>query len=144
MKHLSNIGNCWSLSFVGLELWCLTPLSTIFQLYHRGQFYWMKETRVPGENHRSAASQPQFQLVNAYMNIAYKLVLIMLYRVHLASVRFELTTLVVIGTDCTGNCKSNYHTITTTTAPFSNEIQQCRNNNKMIHLPNIGLGIYGV
>ena len=26
---------------------------------------------------------------------------------------FELTTLVVIGTDCTGSCKSNYHTITT-------------------------------
>ena len=25
--------------------------------------------------------------------------------------------LVVIGTDCTGSCKSNYHTITTTTAP---------------------------
>jgi ketosteroid isomerase-like protein len=31
---------------------------------------------------------------------------------------FELTTIVVIGTDCTGSCKSNYHTITTTTAPF--------------------------
>ena len=30
---------------------------------------------------------------------------------------FELTTLVVIGTDCTGNCKPNYHTIGTTTAP---------------------------
>jgi hypothetical protein len=29
---------------------------------------------------------------------------------------FELTTLVVIGTDCTGSCKSNYHTINTTTA----------------------------
>ena len=27
---------------------------------------------------------------------------------------FELTTLVAIGTDCTGNCKSNYHTIMTT------------------------------
>ena len=27
----------------------------------------------------------------------------------------ELTTLVVIGTDCTGSCKSNYHLITTTT-----------------------------
>jgi hypothetical protein len=29
----------------------------------------------------------------------------------------ELTSLVVISTDCTGSCKSNYHTITTTTAP---------------------------
>jgi hypothetical protein len=29
---------------------------------------------------------------------------------------FELTTLVVIGTDCIGSCKSNYHT--TTTAPL--------------------------
>jgi hypothetical protein len=31
---------------------------------------------------------------------------------------FELTTLVVIGTDCTGSCKSNYHTIMTMMAPF--------------------------
>jgi hypothetical protein len=29
---------------------------------------------------------------------------------------FELTMLVVIGTDCTGSCKSNYHMITTRTA----------------------------
>jgi hypothetical protein len=29
---------------------------------------------------------------------------------------FEFTTLVAIGTDCTGSCKSNYITITTTTA----------------------------
>ena len=31
--------------------------------------------------------------------------------------RFELTISVVIGTDCMGSCKSNYHTITATTAP---------------------------
>jgi hypothetical protein len=35
----------------------------------------------------------------------------------LAWTGFELTTLVVIGTDCIGSYKSNYHTITTTTAP---------------------------
>ena len=28
---------------------------------------------------------------------------------------FEFTTLVVIGTDCIGSCKSNYNTIKTTT-----------------------------
>ena len=32
---------------------------------------------------------------------------------------FEPSTLVVIGTDCTGNCKSNYYTITTTKVPLS-------------------------
>ena len=31
---------------------------------------------------------------------------------------FKLTILVVIGTDCKGNCKSNYHTIMTTTATW--------------------------
>ena len=32
--------------------------------------------------------------------------------------RFELSNLVLIGTDCTGSCNSNHHTITTTTAPW--------------------------
>jgi len=45
---------------------------------------------------------------------------IILYLVHLAWEGFELATLVVIGTDCTGSCKFNYHEITTTTAPVLN------------------------
>ena len=44
---------------------------------------------------------------------------IMLYRVHLVLVGFELATLVVIVTDCIGSCKSNYHTITTMMACVS-------------------------
>ena len=35
--------------------------------------------------------------------------------------RFELKISVVIDTDCIGSCKSNYHTITVTTAPYLNE-----------------------
>ena len=42
---------------------------------------------------------------------------IMLYQVHSSWGGFELSTLVMIGTDCTGCCKSNYDTITTMTSP---------------------------
>ena len=38
-----------------------------------------------------------------------------------------ITTLVVIGTDSIGSCKSNYHTITTTTAPITTYISPASN-----------------
>ena len=50
--------------------------------------------------------------------INYKLDHIMLYRVQLTMSGIKLSTLVVIGTDCIGSCKSNYHTITATMAPL--------------------------
>ena len=50
---------CWKLSslLLGVRLWCLTTLSTIFQLHRGGQlFSVVKEMGVPVENHRPAAS----------------------------------------------------------------------------------------
>jgi hypothetical protein len=48
-----------------------------------------------------------------------KLYHIMLYTLPWS--RFELTTTVVIDTDCIGSCKSNYHAITATTVPDMNK-----------------------
>jgi hypothetical protein len=49
--------------------------------------------------------------------------------------RFKLKTSVVIGTDCIGSYKSNYHTIMTTTTLTNNEAQMRITNILQSNLP---------
>jgi hypothetical protein len=49
-----------------------------------------------------------FQALANLPQVADKLYHIMLYRVRLTMSEIQTTTLVMIGTDCIGSCKSNY------------------------------------
>ena len=97
----------------GLGLWCLMPLSTIFQLYRSGKFYWWRMLEY---------QEKPIDLLDIVDKLYHKL----LYQVQMYTlpwVRFEITTLVVIGTDCIGSCKSNYYAITTMMSPSSRWVQ---------------------
>jgi hypothetical protein len=85
----------------------------------------VEETGGPGENHRPVVShwKTMFMYTSPWS-------------------RFQLTTLVVIGTHCIGSCKSNYHTITAKTTPHIN--RACPSLNVCIYVITLTLTVSNV
>ena len=106
------------------DLWCSMPFFNNISVI--SQFYWWRKP----ENPEQTTILPE---------VSDKLYHIMLYRLRLTWVGFKLTTLVVISTNCIiGSCKSNYHMITTTTAPVLHMIQWSKMNERLHDMiPNI-------
>ena len=91
-------------------------LSTIFQLYQDGQFYWWRKMEY-------------LQKTNDMQQVTYNFYHIMLYQEHLTVSGIRTYNISGNRQWYIGSCISNYHMITTPTLQWYKELQNINQNN---------------
>ena len=114
------------LIMVWFGLWCLTSTFNNISVISWWSVLLVEETGVPGENNRPIASHWQTLSHNVLSSTP-------------CHERDSNTTLVVIGTDDTGSCKSNYLMITTTTTTTPKLIMVCIIYQCVLYTDNYGI-----
>ena len=70
-------------------VWCLTPLSTIFQLYHEGQFYCWRTPEYPEK------TSDLLQVTENFYHIMLYGIILSMNRVRTRNIRGDMITQVV-------------------------------------------------
>ena len=105
-NHSGRVFRCLGAVEFVFVWWCLTPLSTIFQLYRGDQFYLWRKPEDPEKIQRPFARHWE-----SLSHIVVHLALIEVRTHNVSGDRYWLHI---------DRCKSSYHTITATTIPIDN------------------------
>jgi hypothetical protein len=109
-------------AFKGLGLWCLVPLSTIFQFYRGGQFYWWRKPEYP---EKTTDTESHWQTL--WHNVVSSTPRLSGIRTHnFSDDRHWLHS--------KGSCKSNHHMFTMAPLPLNSEVLVHLKNNESLVL----------